>query len=242
LQKSRGKQKFLINLPRSRESLKKEIKTRENSNKYYWNQRFSVERKIWGENPSKTAFYALELFKKYKIKLILIPGSGYGRNSKLFSKNHFHTVGIEISEIAFEIGKKYDPETKFINGSVLEMPFNDENFDAIYCYNTLHLFLRGERNQFLKKCYFQLNEKGFIFFTVFSEKDISFGRGKEIEENTFESKPGRPTHYFSKKDLLEHFKEYQIIETSILEDQENHGEIGKHTHKLRYIFAQKLLY
>ena len=62
----------------------------------------------------------------------------------------------------------------------------------------------------------------------------------KIEENTFESKLGRPTHYFSQKDLLEHFKNYFIIETGIIEDQENHSETGPHTHILRYIFAQKI--
>jgi len=120
------------------------------------------------------------------------------------------------------------------------MPFNGELFDAIYCYNTLHLFLEKERIEILGKCYKQLKANGFVFFTVFSEKEKSFGKGKEIEQNTFESKPGRPTHYFTEYDIIEHFKnEYLIIETGIMEDQENHGEIGLHTHILRYIFAQK---
>ena len=88
----------------------------------------------------------------------------------------------------------------------------------------------------------QLNENGYIFFSVFSEKESSYGRGENVEEETYESKPGRPIHYFSKDDLLDHFKEYQIIETGILKDNENHGEIGEHIHKLRYIYAQKMLY
>lgn len=134
---------------------------------------------------------------------------------------------------------EYDPKTKFILGSVLDMPFNDEVYDAIYCYNTLHLFLRKERFQFLIKCYNQLKTHGFAFFVVFSDKENSFGKGKRIEENTYESKIGRPTHFFSEEDLIEHFKDYLIIETGIMKDQENHGEIGLHTHILRYIFAQK---
>lgn len=137
------------------------------------------------------------------------------------------------------MAKEFDPKTKFINGSVLDMPFTDEKYDAIYCFNTLHLFLRKERIKFLTKCYNHLKENGFVFFTMFSKKERSFGTGKEIEEDTFESKPGRPTHYFSKKDLIQHFKDYLIIKTGIVEDQENHGEIGPHIHKLRYIFAQK---
>jgi len=119
------------------------------------------------------------------------------------------------------------------------MPFDDELYDAIYCYNTLHLFLRDERIIFLKKCYNQLKANGFVFFTVFSEKEESFGKGKEIEQNSYESKPGRPTHYFTDDDIIEHFKDYLLIETGILEEQEHHGEIGFHTHILRYIFAQK---
>ena len=80
---------------------------------------------------------------------------------------------------------------------------------------------------------------GFAFFTVFSEEEPSFGKGKELELNTFESKPGRPTHYFTEEDLNEQFKDYNILEAGIIEEQENHGEKGPHIHKLRYIFAQK---
>jgi len=74
---------------------------------------------------------------------------------------------------------------------------------------------------------------------VFSDKDSSFGKGERIEENTFESKPWRPVHYFTEFDLEEHFKDYSVIETGQIEEAENHGELGPHTHILRYIFAQK---
>ena len=60
--------------------------------KEYWNKRYNNEGKIWGDLPSKTAQYALELFSKNKVKRILIPGSGYGRNSKLFSASGFKRV------------------------------------------------------------------------------------------------------------------------------------------------------
>jgi len=198
------------------------------------------EGKIWGESPSKSAFYALKLFKKYKLKKILIPGSGYGRHTKLFSANNYKTVGIEISENAIKIAKKFDPKTTFINNSVMEMDIINEIFDAIYCYNVLHLFLTNKRQKFLKQCYYLLKTRGFVFFTVFSEVEPSYGRGKELENHTFESKPGRPTHYFFKEDLINHFNEFKIIETDTIEEQEDHGERGQHTHILRYLFGQKV--
>lgn len=30
-----------------------------------------------------------------------------------------------------------------------------------------------------------------------------------------------------------------VIETDIIEDNENHSDLGAHTHRLRYIFAKK---
>jgi SAM-dependent methyltransferase len=209
--------------------------------KEYWNSRFSKEEKIWGVLPSKTAYIALKLFQKNNIKKVLIPGIGYGRNSKLFSDNDFQVVGIEISEIAYEMAKLFDPKSKIILGSILDMPLNDELFDAIYCYNTLHLFLKRERTFILKNCYESLKKGGFVFFAVFSDKEKSYGEGKKIEENTFESKPGRPVHYFSKNDLIHHFKDnFRIIKNKITVDKEIHGAEGLHYHKLRYIFAQKI--
>jgi len=121
------------------------------------------------------------------------------------------------------------------------MPFNDEKYDAIYCHNVLHLLLKDQRVLFIQKCYNQLKDAGFVFFSVFSEQEKSFGKGKQIEENTFESKPWRPTHYFTEEDILAHFNAFSVIETNIIEEPENHGDLGLHTHNLRYIFAQKKL-
>lgn len=205
----------------------------------YWNNRFSIKGKIWGEEPSKSALYALEQFKKYDIRKILIPGAGYGRHTKLFSKNDYEVTGIEISNIGLKIAREFDTRSNFILGSVLDMPFNDEIYDAIFCYNTLHLLLKEERIKFIQKCYDQLRDGGLAFFIVFSEKEESFGKGNQIEDNTYETKPYRPAHYFTKEDLLNHFNTFSVIETNIIEEKENHGEIGPHTHILRFIFAQK---
>ena len=205
----------------------------------YWNNRFSDKGKIWGTKPSKTSIFALKLFKKYDIKKILIPGAGYGRHTKFFSKNNYEVTGIEISERGLNIARKFDLKSNFILGSVLDIPFDREIYDAIFCHNLLHLLLEKQRIIFIKKCYNQLRENGLAFFSVFSEQEESFGKGTKVEENTFESKPYRPTHYFTKEDLVHQFHAFSVIETSIIEEKENHGELGLHTHKLRFIFAKK---
>jgi SAM-dependent methyltransferase len=205
----------------------------------YWNNRYSDNGKIWGTEPSSAAFYALKLFKNHEIIKILIPGAGYGRHTKFFSKNNYEVTGIEISETAVNIAKEFDSKSKCILGSVLDMPFTNEHYDAIFCYNVLHLFLKNQRKLFTDKCYNQLKDKGVAFFTVFSDQEESFGKGAKIEENTFESKRYRPTHYYTEPDLLEQLKNFSVIDTGIIEENEDHGELGPHTHKLRYIFVKK---
>jgi SAM-dependent methyltransferase len=160
--------------------------------KEYWDKRFKDEGKIWGELPSRTAQYALELFRRANLNSVLIPAS------------------------------------------VLDMSFDTIRYDAIYCFNVLHLFHENERTIFIRECENKLKEDGLMFFTVFSEKESSFGEGTEVEKNTFESRPGRPAHYFTEEDFKAHFAKYGMVDMGMMEDPEDHG--GKpHTHILRYI-------
>jgi cyclopropane fatty-acyl-phospholipid synthase-like methyltransferase len=209
------------------------VKDEHNMNEY-WDTRYRAEGKIWGETPSRTAGQALELFRQNGAKKILVPGSGYGRNTKLFSESGFKVTGVEISLEACRIALSFDTETRVFNISVLDMSTLKDKFDGLYCFNVLHLFREEERKRFVRQCAARMKMNGLMFFTVFSEKEASYGKGGEVEKNTFESKPGRPVHYFTEADLQEHFKHMAIIAAGTTEDPEDHGE-GPHTHILRYI-------
>lgn len=204
----------------------------------YWEGRYQAEGKIWGETPSRTAEYALSLFRKTAVKTILVPGSGYGRNTRLFSTSGFEVTGVEISPSAYTMALEFDPLSRFFNASVLDMSFLHDKYEAIYCFNVLHIFNKEDRELFIHQCQGKIKPPGLMFFTVFSEGEDNFGKGKETEENTFESKPGRPVHYFIESDLKAYFKKMQILETGIIEDPEDHGAEGPHTHRLRYICAK----
>ncbi len=207
--------------------------------KEYWNKRFSDENKIWGDNPSKTAEYALKIFKERQLSDLFIPGIGYGRNADLFIKNNFTVEGIEISETAIDLAGKENRDLKIYQGSVLEMPFSNKIYNCIYCFNVLHLFRKDDRLLFIEKCSRQLAPEGIVFFAVFSDKESSYGKGQMVEENTFESKPGRPVHYFSEEDLIQHFDKFDLLETGLMEDTENHGKEKFHKHIVRYIIGMK---
>lgn len=206
----------------------------------FWDTRFQKEGFVWGEKPSKTAFYALAIFRKNRVKSILVPGSGYGRNTKLFTDAGFNVTGIEISATARKMAEKYDPATRTLESSVLDMSCASQKHDAIYCFNVLHLFYANERKLFIEETARKLKDNGLAFFVVFSEKERGFGQGKEAEKNTYEARPGRPTHFFDDADLREYFSGFEIMESALMEDPELHPGEGPHTHILRYILARKL--
>jgi len=207
--------------------------------KDFWNKRFNNEANVWGDYPSATAMFALEIFRRHMIESILVPGSGYGRNTKLFSVKGFNVSGIDISKVACKLAGEFDPLTKFYNSSVLNMSFLKDKYDVIYCFNVLHLFYEKERAIFLEQSANRLLEGGLMFFTVFSENEPSFGKNRSIEKDTYESRPGRPTHYFSDDDLRWHFKDFDILLTGIFDEWEDNSQ-GAHVHRLRYVLAKKV--
>jgi trans-aconitate 2-methyltransferase len=204
----------------------------------YWDERYRNEGRIWGSIPSATAVYAETVFRSHEVKSILVPGAGYGRHSEFFSQKGYAVTGIEISGEALRLAPPVT-RVKYLLGSVLEMPLGSSRYDAVYCFNVLHLLIADERRTFLQRCFEALREGGVAFFVVFSEQEAQYGKGNRIEENTFESKPGRPVHFFTGPDLLESFRDFGILETGFMDDPEDHGAEGPHVHRLRYITAVK---
>ncbi len=201
----------------------------------FWEERFCTEGRIWGDAPSRTVPLAIDLFKKAGVCNVLVPGSGYGRNAEAFARAGFEVTGIEISPTALSLARQGSLNVRYHRGSVLDMPFDDSMYDGIYCFNVLHLFRKHDRIAFLQRCREQLKDHGVMFFVVFSDREPSFGTGNMVEENTFESKPGREVHYYSADDLASEFREMEILTTGMIEDPEEHGKEGRHTHLLRYI-------
>lgn len=204
----------------------------------YWDGRYRAGGKIWGDTPSITASHACRVFLSMGVKSVLVPGIGYGRNARVFLEAGMAVSGIEVSREAVRILGNDFPGVRCSEGSALDVPFGGP-YDAVYCLNVLHFFRLEGRRAFLGKCLAALREGGPAFFAVLSEKDPGYGRGAEIEPGTFESKPGRPVHYFTGEDVQSHFGGFEVIGSGLVEDSEDHGEEGPHVHVLRYVLARK---
>lgn len=97
----------------------------------FWESSFQEKREMWGFVPANAAYMAATFFKANNFDNILIPGLGYGRNARPFLTYDMKITGIEISETAISLAKKYlkSQFPKIYHGSVAAMPFNKECYD-----------------------------------------------------------------------------------------------------------------
>lgn len=192
----------------------------------FWESAFQSNERMWGEKPTDNAKTVLELFQKNKIKSILIPGFGYGRNARVFYDEGIHVTGIEISKTAIERARKYfGSEVTIHHGSVSEMPFDKIQYESIYCYSLIHLLNKAERAKIIDDCYSQLKDKGLMIFVALSVNDKRYGLGEELEKNTFHSPQGLNLFFYNKESIKDEFGNYNIVEAKeINEPEENPKE------------------
>src|SRR5690606_15337106 len=105
----------------------------------FWEETFKDKQEMWGFQPAKSAVLAKDFFVKKAIKDVLIPGIGYGRNAQIFRDNEMKVTGIEISNTAIRLSKKhYGTEMVIHYGSVTDMPFENNQYDGIFCHSLIH--------------------------------------------------------------------------------------------------------
>jgi SAM-dependent methyltransferase len=191
----------------------------------FWESSFRDKKEMWGLEPADSAITTLELFKKYGLNKILIPGFGYGRNAQIFTDNGFKVTGIEISETAINLAKKhYGDNIKVYHGSVSSMPFDQEIYDGIFCYALIHLLSSKERIKLINDCYNQLRTNGFMVFVAISKMDSKYGDGKELNKDTFETKHGVTLFFYDSDSVANEFCKFGLIEAmEIQEPAKNMG-------------------
>lgn len=168
---------------------------------------------MWGFEPADSAVATARLFKELGLKKILIPGFAYGRNAKPFTDNGCNVTGIEISEMAINLAKKhFGEEVKVHHGSVVDMPFDEEMYDGIFCYALIHLLNTEERIKLIKDCYNQLGANGYMVFVAISKQDTQYGQGQEISEDTIETKHGLKLFFYDRDSLMREFGDYGLVE------------------------------
>lgn len=189
----------------------------------FWENAFTKHPKMWGEKPTDNAKNVLDLFLKRNIKEVLVPGFGYGRNAKVFYESGIAVRGIEISKTAIKRARKYFGDDVIIHhGSVTDMPFDDAQYEAIYCYSLIHLLDSSERKKLIEDCYTQLKPGGIMVFVALTVKDFRFGVGELVENHTFLSPQGLRLYFYDKAAVNKEFGDYNLVEALEINEPEIH--------------------
>lgn len=184
----------------------------------YWESRFNNEGEMWGFEPSDSSITAARIFRSERLKNILVPGFGYGRNAKYFLENNFNVTGIEISESAIRLARDKGLNCIIHHGSVTSMPYDEEQFDAVFCYAMIHLLNKYERRTFLKACYSQLNKNGMMIFVVSSTDMDIYRRGRYLSKNRYEISGGLKVFFYDSESVLKEFSAFGMTECRDIEE------------------------
>ncbi|TYQ00169.1 methyltransferase family protein [Tenacibaculum adriaticum] len=187
----------------------------------FWEENFIDKQEMWGFKPSRSAVLTKEFFIKKGIKNVLVPGIGYGRNAQVFSDNGMTVTGIEISKTAIEMARKhYRTTMKIYHGSVTDMPFDNKQYDGIFCYALIHLLDSNERQKLIQDCYNQLTENGFMVFTAITKEAPNYGKGELISKDQYEFHKGAKIFYYDRQSVEKEFNDFGLVEiTDINENQ-----------------------
>lgn len=176
---------------------------------------------MWGFEPAKSAVLTKDLFVQKSVRNVLIPGIGYGRNAKVFIDSGMAVTGIEISKTAIEMARKHYGEAMVIHhGSVTDMPFNNKQYDGIFCYALIHLLDSTERAKLIRDCYDQLSENGHMVFTVISKEAQTYGQGTLISKDRYEMFGGVKMFFYDRESIHAEFDQAGLFE--ITEVTENY--------------------
>lgn len=185
----------------------------------FWEEAFRNNKEMWGLKPAKSAVSANDFFVENKVKNVLVPGIGYGRNAQIFRDNGMTVTGIEISQTAIDLGQKYfGSDSTIYHGSVTEMPFDENFYDGIFCYGLIYLLGADERKKLIKDCYNQLTENGFMLFTVITKASKTYGQGTQIGKDRFEMFGGAKIFFYDRETIEEEFGSSGLFEITEVEE------------------------
>lgn len=157
-----------------------------------------------------TVRVASDLFKRQNCKKVMDLGCGTGRHTLFLAKEGFHVFATDISETGLEITKSKAEQMgikdiEYKQHDMRNIPYDDDFFDAIVCVWTTGHGTYEDTHKNVKEIFRVLKPSGIVVIDYVSKEDGHYGKGKEIERDTFidnvEGEENIPHHYSSKEEL-----------------------------------------
>lgn len=189
-----------------------------------WEKQFAERQLMWGLEPTRSVVLASDRFARGGVRDVLIPGVGYGRNAQVFLERGMTVTGIEISESAIGLARSQLGLTMPIHhGSVSNMPFDEHQYDGVFCYGLIYLLDADGRSKLIRDCWAQLRAGGIMIFTVISKDAPMYGQGPRLADDWYEIHPGLKMFFYDEASVQREFGAYGVIEQSKIDEPLHNG-------------------
>lgn len=136
---------------------------------------------------------------------ILEVGCGNGKNLSSFFKGGLRVYAVDPSPTAVKLAKEraefFKAKAHISEGDVCDLAFKANYFDAVFLFHVLGHLTAQERVLAVQECFRVLKPGGQCLFRGFHESDLRFGKGLQVEENTFRKGNNVWVHYFSEEEV-----------------------------------------
>jgi SAM-dependent methyltransferase len=162
-----------------------------------WNREYRYRGKLWRGESRERDIIESNLLPG----LTLDNGCGNGKGTPAVDG----VIGLDFSLFALSL---YNNPNRIL-ASMVQLPFKDRIFSNVLFIHSLDHLRRDERRTAMIEASRVLKDGGRIIIRVFSREDFRYGKGKEVEENTFLRGNKITTHYFDKGEFTEN-PDFQI--------------------------------
>ena len=171
-----------------------------------WDKVYSKDSAFIGDEPSNFSQICYSNFKKHHVKKLLELGCGQGRDTLFFASHELDIYAIDSSKVAIEsLEQKIGKENTSIKLRQFDagqgIPFSNKYFDAVYSHMFYNMRFTDEELSFLfKESSRVLRNNGLLYFSVRSDKDVLYNKGKKIDNNIYEIN-GFQIRFFTKEQI-----------------------------------------
>lgn len=216
-----------------------------------WEEKWNKIYKEFGEiqvDIVSTVKVATEVFKQNNCKNIMDLGCGTGRHSIYLASHGFKVYATDISEIGLKIAKSKADKLNLKNieykqHDMRDIPFDDNSLDGVLCVWTTGSGTLEDSRKNVNEIYRVLKGSGVVVIDYGSTDDETYGKGEEIEKNTFinnfEGEKDMPCHYSTFKELEELYSNFSDVQIKPIEYNSFDKQEKKRTMKAFLVTAIK---
>ena len=191
-----------------------------------WDQ-ILLRKEYHPESPDGIVVDLISILARKRAERVLDLGCGAGRHAMYLAESGFKTYGADISDTGLRLTKKRlesrKMEAEIIKCDMKSMPYIQSCFDAVVCVQTIyHQKLKGIQET-VSEIHRILKEGGLLLANFHSKRSSKYGKGIEVEENTFMQENGPEKgvlhHFFDENELralLGHFRvDFEVREKKV---------------------------